>query len=85
MPHDGSLKVSVGTPKETVQNLARAIEEFSWLPATRKNQMSMHVWNFAKTLSWSARAELVEKLYQEVLAQTTPLKNAASNMVAVGI
>ncbi|MGP0018976.1 MAG: glycosyltransferase family 4 protein [Candidatus Sulfotelmatobacter sp.] len=85
VPHDGSLKVSVGTPKETVQNLARAIEEYSWLPATRKNQMSMHVWNFAKTLSWSARAELVEKLYQEVLAQTTPLKNAASNMVAVGI
>ena len=85
VPDAGSLKVSLGTPKETVRNLARAIEEYCFLPAARKNQMSMHVWNFAKTLSWSSRAELAEKLYQEVLARTTPLENAASRMAAVSI
>jgi glycosyltransferase involved in cell wall biosynthesis len=85
VPDIGSLKVSVGTPEETVQNLAGAIEEYSLLPATRKNQMSMHAWDFAKTLSWSARAELVEKLYQEVLARTNPLENAASTMADVRI
>jgi glycosyltransferase involved in cell wall biosynthesis len=85
VPFAGSLKVPVGTLKETVQNLAGAIEEYSLLPATKKNQMSMHAWNFAKTLTWSARAELVEKLYQEVLARTTPLESAVSKMAAVGI
>ena len=32
--------------------------------------MSMHAWNFARTLNWSSRAELVDKLYQEVLTRT---------------
>jgi glycosyltransferase involved in cell wall biosynthesis len=85
VPRACSIKVSVSTPEETVRDLAGAIEEYSLLPATRKNQMSMHAWNFAKTLSWSARAELVETLYQEVLTRTTPLEAAASKMAAVSI
>jgi glycosyltransferase involved in cell wall biosynthesis len=85
VPDAGSLKVSVSTLKETVKNLAAAIEEFSQSPAPKQNQRSMHVWNFARTLDWSARAELAENLYQKVLARTHPLKNAGPTTVAVGI
>jgi glycosyltransferase involved in cell wall biosynthesis len=85
VPDAASLKVSVSTPEETVRNLARAIEEYSLLPATRRNQMSMHAWNFAKTLSWPARAGLVEKLYEELLSRATPLENASSSKVAAVI
>ncbi len=86
VPGGASFKVPVGNPEETVRNLAGAIEKYALLSRSSKNQMSMQAWNFAKTLSWSARAEFAERLYQEVLSRATSLESASgSNVAAVGI
>jgi glycosyltransferase involved in cell wall biosynthesis len=82
VPDSASLKVSVGTPGETVRNLAGAIEEFASFPVAKRNQMSMHAWNFAKTLSWSARAGLAERLYDEVLSRPKASDSTSVSKVA---
>jgi glycosyltransferase involved in cell wall biosynthesis len=85
VPDAASFKVAVGTPQETVRNLANAIEKYALLLPLEKNQMSAIAWNFARTRSWSARAELVEKLYEQVLSEANPYKSAAaSKMATVG-
>ncbi len=86
VPNGASLKVPVGCPAETVRNLALAIEKYALLSPARKNQMSMHAWSFAKTQSWSARAEFCERLYQEILSRAAALETAsASKVAAAGI
>lgn len=86
VPDDASLKVAVGSSTETVRNLADAIEEYALLSTAAKSQMSMHAWKFAKTQSWSARAEFCERLYKEVLSGGTALESAsASKVAAVGV
>jgi glycosyltransferase involved in cell wall biosynthesis len=86
VPDGASFKVAVGSPNETVRNLAGAIEKYASLPPATKSQMSMHAWKFAKTQSWSGRAELCERLYQELLSSGSALKSAPPPEVArVGI
>jgi glycosyltransferase involved in cell wall biosynthesis len=86
VPDGASLKVPVTNPKETVSSLADAIEKYVPLPVATKTQMSMHAWNFAKTQSWSARAEFCEKLYEDVLSRDAALESApASRVTSVGI
>jgi glycosyltransferase involved in cell wall biosynthesis len=86
VPDGASLKVAVASPKKTVRNLADAIEKYASLSPLSRNQMSMHAWNFAKTQSWSARAEFCEKLYEEVLSRdAAPGSASASKVVAVGV
>lgn len=82
VPDAASFKVPVGSPRETVRNLADAIGQYALLSATGKNQMSMQAWNFAKTLSWSARAEVIEQIYREVIARAPRPENAASKVAA---
>jgi glycosyltransferase involved in cell wall biosynthesis len=81
VPETAALKVRVGNPEETVRNLAGAIEKYALLPLPRRNQMSTQGWNFAKTLSWSARTALVEKIYNEVLSKANPLESASTSKV----
>src|SRR5258708_1736360 len=69
VPENAGLKVPVSTPEETVRNLAAAIDRYASFSPSTKNEMSMCGWSFAKTLSWPARAELVEKLYEEILSR----------------
>jgi glycosyltransferase involved in cell wall biosynthesis len=82
VPKGASLKVAVGSPEETVSNLARAIEEYSSLSLSTRNQMSMCAWNFARTNTWAARAEFCEKLYQEILSRAAALESASTSKVA---
>jgi glycosyltransferase involved in cell wall biosynthesis len=82
VPASASIKVPVASPQETVRNLATAIERYASFPSPRRNEMSMQAWNFAKTLSWPARAELVEQLYEDVLSRAAPLQNAAAREVS---
>jgi glycosyltransferase involved in cell wall biosynthesis len=70
VPANASIKVTVGNPEETVHRLATAIEDYASCPTYKKDAMSRHAWNFAKTLSWPGRAEQAEKLYEEVLSST---------------
>jgi glycosyltransferase involved in cell wall biosynthesis len=74
VPPAASIKVPVGSPQETVRNLANAIERYASFSSAKRNEMSMQGWDFAKTLSWSARAEFTEGLYQEVLLGAAPSK-----------
>ncbi len=45
--------------------------------------MSLHAWKFAKTQTWSVRAELCERLYQEILSGAPALESASASKVAV--
>jgi glycosyltransferase involved in cell wall biosynthesis len=86
VPDSASLKVPVGSPEETVRNLASAIDKYSLLSPLEKDQMSASAWNYARTRSWSARAEVVEKLYEEVLSSANPYESVtASKIAAAGI
>jgi glycosyltransferase involved in cell wall biosynthesis len=70
VPANASMKVRVSNPEETLDRLVASINEYIALPARKKNEMSSSAWNFAKTLSWSARAAFVEDLYRQVWPQT---------------
>jgi glycosyltransferase involved in cell wall biosynthesis len=85
VPENASLKVPVGSPGETVRNLACVVEQYASLSTERRNEMSEHAWTFAKNFRWSARAEFAENLYKQVLSRVAPLKSAASSMAAAGI
>jgi glycosyltransferase involved in cell wall biosynthesis len=82
VPEGASLKVSVGRPDETVRNLADAIGKYALLPLPKKNQMSKQAWDFANTLSWSARAEFTEKIYREILLNGASTESASAGKVA---
>jgi len=82
VPEGASLKVPVGRPDETVRNLAAAIEKYALLPLPKKNQMSKQAWDFANTLSWSARAEFTEKIYRGILVPGTSSEGASAGKVA---
>jgi glycosyltransferase involved in cell wall biosynthesis len=81
VPDRASLKVPVGDPKGTVRNLANAIGRYALLSPSEKNQMSIHARNFAETLSWSKRAELTEKLYEEVLSRAGVSASNATTVI----
>ena len=85
VPASASFKVSVGSPAETVRNLADAIRKYESLSASRRNQMSMQAWSFAKTLSWPARVKQVERLYEEVLSGTAHLEHSSVSKMAVEV
>jgi len=76
VPEGASLKIPVGDPDQTVRRLAVAIEEYASFSLARRNQMSLHAWEFAKTLSWDARIDLIEQLYGQVLSERVVLENA---------
>lgn len=82
VPDSASIKVPVGNPSETVRNLANAIKQYASLALGRRNEMSLHAWSFARTLSWSARVEFIERLYQQVLSGSAPLRSASASKVA---
>jgi glycosyltransferase involved in cell wall biosynthesis len=85
VPESASLKVPVTTPDETVRSVANAINKYASLSLPKRNQMSTHAWEFATTLSWPARVELVERLYDEVLSRTTRSENASASKAAVEV
>lgn len=83
LPDVASLKVPVGCPEETVRNLVGALEEYASLSLQSRDQMSTHAWNFAKTHTWSVRAELCERLYREILSGAPAVESASASKVAV--
>lgn len=83
LPDVASIKVPVGCPEETVRNLAGAIEGYASLSPLSKNRMSMQAWNWAKTHTWSARAEVCERLYQNIVSGVPVLESASASKVAV--
>jgi glycosyltransferase involved in cell wall biosynthesis len=85
VPDDASLKVPVGNPEETVRGLADTIARFASLSPEGRNRMSLQAWNFAKTLSWSARAELVAKLYDEILSRAARPEGVPDSNVAAEV
>jgi glycosyltransferase involved in cell wall biosynthesis len=84
VPTDAAFKVPVGPPRQTTQDLARAIERYASLPPTLRNQMSAHAWRFAKANTWSARAEFCERLYKNILSGDVAAKSASRAEIAIG-
>jgi glycosyltransferase involved in cell wall biosynthesis len=85
VPAAASIKVQVGKLEETIVRLANAIEEYSSYSSFTKNEMSKQAWRFAKTLSWSARAESVESLYHDVLSRVADVEKALSGVATARI
>lgn len=85
VPTAASIKVPVGNPEETARNLARAIQEFASYPPSKKDEMSQQGWEFAKTLNWPARAELIEKRYREILATATPVERVNRKVATANV
>ena len=83
LPDVASIKVPVGGPEETVRNLAGAIEEFASLSPLSRNRMSMHAWSCAKTHTWPARAEVCERLYQNIVSGVPVLETASAPTTAI--
>ena len=82
VPNEASLKVHVGGPAETVRNFADAIEKCVLRAPAQRQQMSTHAWNFARTQSWSARAEFCERLYQNVLSGAATSEGVSNSKLA---
>lgn len=81
VPQTAGLKVPVSEPEETVQNLARAIEAFASFSPEKRNEMSAAAWNFARSFTWTARAEFAEGIYKNLLAAAIPVvKNPLSQV-----
>lgn len=68
VPCGAGIKVQVGQPEETIRNLANAIETYISLSVEARNTMSKVAWDWAKHFTWTARAELAETIYKDILA-----------------
>jgi len=70
VPANAAKKVRVGNLEETLDRLVATIREYAMSSTQEKNEMSRNAWNFAKTLSWSARTAFVEDLYRKLCSPT---------------
>ena len=70
VPDDASIKVSVVSPEQVIHDLARAFEAFAENPE-RREAMSRSAVAFAEGQTWTRRAEMMNKLYAEVMNQAT--------------
>jgi glycosyltransferase involved in cell wall biosynthesis len=69
VPDDASIKVSVESPEQVIRDLARAFEDFAENPE-RRPAMSRAALAFAEGQTWTRRAEMMNKLYAEVMNRT---------------
>jgi glycosyltransferase involved in cell wall biosynthesis len=70
VPDDASIKVSVVSPEQVIHDLACAFETFVENPE-RRPEMSRAALAFAEGQTWTRRAEMMNKLYAEVMNQAT--------------
>jgi glycosyltransferase involved in cell wall biosynthesis len=66
MPDDAGIKVPVITPAETVAALGWAIRRLAYSPEERM-RMGRAGWEFARTQTWSQRAEAISRIYQGIV------------------
>jgi glycosyltransferase involved in cell wall biosynthesis len=66
VPSEAAIKVPVANPTETVSALAGAIKRLARNEETRV-RMGAAAWEFAKTQTWSCRAQMMTQLYERVL------------------
>ena len=85
VPDAASIKVPVGKPEQTINNLAVAIQEFACYSPSKKDEMSRQGWEFAKGLSWPGRVELIEKVYQRILKKATPVESVNRKVATANI
>jgi glycosyltransferase involved in cell wall biosynthesis len=71
VPDEAGMKVPITTPHETIQSLARAIDELADSgPHIRRMQLAG--WTFAKGQTWDRRAERMTQMYEQVLSAQAP-------------
>lgn len=68
IPDDGGIKVNVNTASQTVDALAKAVEDLHQNPEKRL-EMGKVGYEFAQTQTWTKKADRVTKYYQELLNQ----------------
>lgn len=65
VPNEAGIKVPVRNPRQTVEDLASAIEALGLSPASRRG-MELAAWKFAQDQTWQRRGERMKKLYEEL-------------------
>lgn len=70
IPSGGGIKVPVTTIPQVVLGLAGAIDKFSEMSLAEKDAMSRSNWEFAKTCTWTSRAEKAESIYRRIVDST---------------
>ena len=83
VPDAACLKVPVGRPEETLRNLASAIERYRAFGPQQRDQMSRNGWKFAKESSWTARVDVIGRIYEQVLSKANRPKTALAPRVPV--
>lgn len=68
VPDEASIKVSVVSPEQVIHDLACAFETFVENPE-RRPEMSRAALAFAEGQTWTRRAEMMNKLYADVMNQ----------------
>lgn len=66
VPEEAGIKVAVTNPQETVSRLASAIRYLSNSRHAR-NEMGHAAWQFARTQTWTRRAEVMSRHYEEAI------------------
>ena len=66
VPDDASIKVSVNSPEQAINDLARAFEAFASHPE-RRLAMSRAALAFAEGQTWTRRAEKMNELYAGIM------------------
>lgn len=66
VPENAGIKVPVSNPTQTVNLLAQAVEDVYHNPQKRK-AMSKFGYEFAKTQTWSHKAQEMSKYYEELV------------------
>ena len=72
VPDSAGIKVPVTTPEGVVRDVAAAVERYATLPASERTRMSRAGWEFAREMTWTARAEHAEQMYRRVIVGRTP-------------
>jgi glycosyltransferase involved in cell wall biosynthesis len=78
VPNSAGFKVPVTTPHETIQSLARAINELSAADDYRTHNMRLAAWSFAKEQTWDHRVASMSQIYEEVVSTHTHLSTLAN-------
>jgi len=70
VPDNAGFKIPVSTPIEVAKGLAKAMDDFARTSRQEKTAMSSASLRFARSNTWSVRAEEAENLYMELLSHS---------------
>ncbi len=84
VPPEAGIKVPVTNPRETVSGLASAIRHLAGSEQVRAEK-GREAWQFARTQTWTRRAEMMSRYYEEVVQRWHNPPKAGQKDVRTGL